>query len=198
MSRLIDADKLINILKDRAENEAICGYLTAYDVTNSIIDEIDEQPTAVDVDKVVEQLEEERKLAYADFNKYVEEVSPCLDAEYDDSFQRGLERAIMVDKADVDETNQTASIQNISHIFEQTQVVPETDALFFSKVAQAAQKTELYHTETASTEYTSENVFAKLKHILAAGKLRRYKANGSLIMYVSSDITLSICNKCII
>lgn len=94
----------------------------------------------------------------------------------------------MVDKADVDETNQTASIQNISHIFEQTQVVPETDALFFSKVAQAAQKTELYHTETASTEYTSENVFAKLKHILAAGKLRRYKANGSLITYVSSDI----------
>lgn len=94
----------------------------------------------------------------------------------------------MVDKADVDETNQTASIQNISHIFEQTQVVPETDALFFSKVAQAAQKTELYHTETASTEYTAENVFAKLKHILAAGKLRRYKANGSLIMYVSSDI----------
>ena len=94
MSRLIDADKLINILKDRAENEAICGYLTAYDVTNSIIDE----PTAVDVDKVVEQLEEERKLAYADFNKYVEEVSPCLDAEYDDSFQRGLERAIRIVK----------------------------------------------------------------------------------------------------
>lgn len=53
----------------------------------------------------------------------------------------------MVDKADVDETNQTASIQNISHIFEQTQVVPETDALFFSNVAQAAQKTELYHTK---------------------------------------------------
>jgi hypothetical protein len=53
---LIDADNIINILKDRAENEAICGYLTAYDVTNSIIDEIDEQPTAYDVDKVVEQL----------------------------------------------------------------------------------------------------------------------------------------------
>ena len=94
----------------------------------------------------------------------------------------------MVDKADVDETNQTASIQNISRIFEQTQVVPETDALFFSKVAQAAQNTELYHSETSATEYTTENVFAKLKAILAAGKLRRYKANGSLIMYVSSDI----------
>lgn len=94
----------------------------------------------------------------------------------------------MVDKADVDETNQTASIQNISHIFEQTQVVPETDALFFSRVAQAAQKTALYHSETAGTEYTVENTFSKLKAILAKGKLRRYKANGSLLMYVSSDI----------
>ena len=35
--RLIDADKVINILKDRATNEAVCGYMTAYDVTNSII-----------------------------------------------------------------------------------------------------------------------------------------------------------------
>ena len=94
----------------------------------------------------------------------------------------------MVDKADVDETNQTASIQNISRIFEQTQVVPETYALFFSRVAQAAQKTALYHSETAGTEYTVENTFSKLKAILAKGKLRRYKANGSLLMYVSSDI----------
>lgn len=44
--------------------------------------------------------------------------------------------SFLVDKADVDETNATASIQNISRNFEQTQVVPETDALFFSKVAQ--------------------------------------------------------------
>lgn len=40
----------------------------------------------------------------------------------------------MVDKADVDETNATASIQNISRVFEQTWVVPETDALFFSRL----------------------------------------------------------------
>ena len=75
----------------------------------------------------------------------------------------------LVDKADVDETNATASIQNISRVFEQTQVVPETDALFFST-------------------YTKANVFGKLKDILAKGKLRRYKANGSLIMYVTSAI----------
>lgn len=97
--------------------------------------------------------------------------------------------SFMVDKADVDETNATASIQNISRIFEQTQVVPETDALFFSKVAQAAQKTEGYHSSTAaSTGYTKAKVFGALKDILAKGKLRRYKANGSLIMYVTSAI----------
>ena len=38
-----------------------------------------------------------------------------------------------VDKADVDETNATAKVENISKVFEQTQVAPETDALFFSK-----------------------------------------------------------------
>ena len=94
----------------------------------------------------------------------------------------------LVDKADVDETNRTASIQNISHVFEQTQVVPETDALFFSKVAAAAKGVTGYHSSTAAGEYTADNVFPKLKGYLAAGKLRRYKATGSLIMYVTSAI----------
>lgn len=95
----------------------------------------------------------------------------------------------MIDKAEVDETNATASIQNISRIFEQTQVVPETDALFFSKVAQKAQETEGYHSSTsAATGYTKAKVFSALKDILAKGKLRRYKANGSLVVYVTSAI----------
>ena len=94
----------------------------------------------------------------------------------------------LVDKADVDETNQTASIQNISRTFELTQVAPETDALFFSRVADAAQKEDLYHSETATSAYTAENVFSKLKGFLGAGKLRRYKANGSLIMYVRGEL----------
>lgn len=94
----------------------------------------------------------------------------------------------LVDKADVDETNATASAQNISRTFEQTQVVPETDALFFSRVAQVALKTEGYNSSTSISDYTVENVFSKLKAILGAGKLRRYKARGSLIMYVVSEI----------
>ncbi len=84
MGRMIDADKLISVLKERATNEAIAGYMTAYDVTNSIIDEVEEQPTAYDVDAVVEQLENERDLSCADFERYVEEVCPKLDDEYDD------------------------------------------------------------------------------------------------------------------
>ncbi len=55
----------------------------------------------IDADKLIarfKQLEEERELSYADFNRYVDEVSPCLDAEYDDFFHRGLERAIKIVK----------------------------------------------------------------------------------------------------
>ena len=77
---------------------------------------------------------------------------------------------------------------NISEVFEKTQVVPETDALFFSKIAQKAQKTEGYHSSTAASEYTKGKVYSKLKDILSKGKLRRYKAQGALIMYVTSAI----------
>lgn len=94
----------------------------------------------------------------------------------------------LVDKADVDETNKTASIQNISRTFEQTQVAPEVDALFFSRVAAKAKELEGYHSSTAQSDYTVDNVFAKLKAMLAVGHLRRYKAKGSLIMYVDSKI----------
>lgn len=94
----------------------------------------------------------------------------------------------LVDKADVDETNATASIQNISRVFEQTHAVPETDALFFSKIAAKAKATDGYSSATAVSDYTVDNTFSKLKGILGKGKLRRYKANGSLVMYVTSAI----------
>ena len=96
--------------------------------------------------------------------------------------------SFLVDKADVDETNATASIQNISRTFEQTQVVPETDALFFSKISTEAKKLDGYNSSTAAAEYTVENTFSKLKGYLGKGKLRRYRANGTLIMYVTSQI----------
>ena len=42
-----------------------------------------EQPKIYDVDKIVDQLEEEKEYANADFEEYAKEVEPCLDAEYD-------------------------------------------------------------------------------------------------------------------
>lgn len=94
----------------------------------------------------------------------------------------------LVDKADVDETNQTASIKNISETFEKTQASPEQDALFFSKTASKAEALEGYNSATAANSYTKSNVFDKLKGMLSAGKLRRYKSQGALIMYVTSAI----------
>lgn len=94
----------------------------------------------------------------------------------------------LVDKLDVDETNETASIQNISNTFTQTQSVPESDALFFSTIATKAQATEGYSSSSAISSWTADNVVSKLKKILAAGKLRRYRAMGALIMYVRTEI----------
>lgn len=108
------------------------------------------------------------------------------DVPYTVSHDRDIE--FLVDKADVDETNQTASIKNISETFHKTQQVPEMDAYFFSKVATEAQKIEGYHSETAIGTYTKENVYGKLKAMLNAGKLRRYVAKGALIAYVNSTI----------
>lgn len=107
------------------------------------------------------------------------------DKAYTVEHDRDIE--FLIDKADVDETNATASIQNISRVFEQTQVAPETDALFFSKVAAAATAANLKGS-TAATAYTKAAVYGKLKEILAKGKLRRYRARGSLVMYVTSAI----------
>lgn len=107
------------------------------------------------------------------------------DHPYTVTHDRDIE--FLVDKADVDESQETASIQNIANTFTQTQSAPEKDALFFSKVAAVAQGLEGYHSSTAAGDWTKENVFGKLKGILASGKLRRYKSNG-LIMYLESFI----------
>lgn len=55
-----------------------------------------EQPKIYDVDKVIDQLDEEKEYANADFEEYVQEIEPCLDAEYDDTFSQGIERAIKI------------------------------------------------------------------------------------------------------
>lgn len=92
--RTIDADDLVRFLSMMDAYSSL-GMIRI----KSIIDVINRLPTVYDIDKIVEQLEEERELAYADFDRYVEEVDPCLDSECDDFFHKGLGRAIKVLKA---------------------------------------------------------------------------------------------------
>ena len=89
-----------------------------------------------------------------------------------------------VDKREVDESNRTASVQNISNTFEKTQATPEKDAYFFSKVATEAGKVGL-KTSTALSAYTAENVYSKL--VEQIGKVKRYRGKG-LLGYVRSEI----------
>ena len=89
-----------------------------------------------------------------------------------------------VDKREVDETNRTASIENISDVFVKTQAIPEADAYFFSKVATKAISVER-KSETVKSAWTKDNVISKLKAIIKAN--RRY-ANKGLVLYVTGDI----------
>lgn len=93
--RLIDAD----VFKSQIAGMAISNNYPA-NKANAWCELIDAQATAYDLDKVVEQLEDEKEFAYADFDEYVNEVCPCLDAEYDDLFNEGLERAIEIVKGE--------------------------------------------------------------------------------------------------
>lgn len=91
--RLIDAD----VFKSQIAGMTITNNYPA-NKANALCELIDAQPTAYDTDKVVEQLEDEKEFAYANFDEYVNEVCPYLDAEYDDLFNGGLERAIEIVK----------------------------------------------------------------------------------------------------
>lgn len=96
IGRLIDADKY----KHGLECAVTCTLHDerSQEILKAMLMVLDMQPTAYDPDKVVEQLEDEKEFAYADFNEYVNEVCPCLDAEYDDRFNEGLGRAIEIVK----------------------------------------------------------------------------------------------------
>lgn len=67
-------------------------------LANDVLDMIEQLQEDLEdyIEKVVAELEEEKEISCADFTKYVNEYSSCLDDEYDDFFHKGLERAIEV------------------------------------------------------------------------------------------------------
>lgn len=95
--KLIDADLLKeNILKWLKPSKP--DETEMIEVTDALVStmmEIDEQPTAFDVDKVVEQLDDEANRSYADFKKYADEIG---ESESDNWYYIGLRRAIGIVK----------------------------------------------------------------------------------------------------
>ena len=90
----------------------------------------------------------------------------------------------LIDKRNVDETNQTASIKNISKTFEEENATPEKDAYFFSKVAKVAKEAGK-ETKTARASYTAENIYSKIVNFISG--VKRYRNKG-LIVYLDSDL----------
>ena len=105
------------------------------------------------------------------------------DKEFTLEHDRDVE--FFVDAADVDETKQTANIQNVSRVFTQRHSAPETDARFFERVAKAAIADGFYETMTG---FTAANTYSRLVKMFQRKELKKYRAMGGLIAYVSGEI----------
>lgn len=86
MGRLIDADALIEEAKELHVDDFML-----------VLGMVNKQPTAYDVEKVMDQLEEERGISYADFDEYAYRYELDL-TDNDDWFYKGLARAIDIVK----------------------------------------------------------------------------------------------------
>lgn len=80
--RLIDADDLIAYLNDYARQETSYSdedNADIRDVIQECIEAVEEQPTAYDIDKVVERLKEEAEYSHADYCGYAREYGASSD-----------------------------------------------------------------------------------------------------------------------
>ena len=94
--RLIDADDLIAYLDDYARQETSYSGEDNADIRNVIqecIEAVKEQPTAYDIDKVVERLKEEAEYSHADYWGYARKHG--FDEATDYHFA-GLQRAVEI------------------------------------------------------------------------------------------------------
>lgn len=110
-------------------------------------------------------------------------------AEADHTFTIDHDRDIefLVDIADVDETNMTTSIVNISKNFQAIRQAPEVDARFFEKVSAAAIAADAAGTATyvdVEASITKDTVVSVIKTAINHVKIYR----GSLMVFVNSTI----------
>lgn len=90
--RLINADKLIDFINAGHLRSRFEPCFSEDDVVKMI----ENQPTAFDAEKVVNQLEEEKELSFADFEAYAKEFG--YEEDSDDWFHKGLGRAVQIVK----------------------------------------------------------------------------------------------------
>lgn len=100
--------------------------------------------------------------------------------------------SFFVDVADVDESKQTANLQNVSMVFTQKHSAPETDARFFERVAKAAIADGYYETMSG---FTAANTYSRLVKMFQRKELKKYRAMGGLIAYVSGEIMDNLENS---
>ena len=109
MSRLIFADDLIewiNVQREQVTKKQVMGTDGSIFTRESLVtmqrclsifeNKINKTATAFDVEKVVTELQEEKDIAYADFERYANDYFLDLDENVDDWYYKGLERAINV------------------------------------------------------------------------------------------------------
>ena len=80
MGRLIDADKLLEETRRDRDYARKNGFLDMYYERQVLIDRIEAQPTAYDVDKVVEQLEDyaNEEMHYYKGTPYEKCIEVCI------------------------------------------------------------------------------------------------------------------------
>lgn len=90
MGRLIDADKLLEETRRDRDYAEKNGFMDMYHERQALIDRIEAQPTAYDVDKVVEQLEDRKSLML--------ETLKISEADIDRGRIYGMDKAIEIVK----------------------------------------------------------------------------------------------------
>ena len=108
-----------------------------------------------------------------------------IEEDKDFTLEHDRDVEYFVDAADIDETKQTANIQNVSRVFTQKHSAPETDARFFERVAKAAIADGFYETMSG---FTADNTYSRLVKMFQRKELKKYRAMGGLIAYVSGEI----------
>ena len=108
-----------------------------------------------------------------------------IEEDKDFTLEHDRDVEFFVDAADIDETKQTANIQNVSRVFTQRHSAPETDARFFERVAKAAIADGFYETMSG---FTAANTYGRLVKMFQRKELKKYRAMGGLIAYVSGEI----------